>query len=389
MEVYILDSLYRRVEVIDKFESLIWTERFSAAGDFQLEILSSLDNRIRFPVGTRFAMTDSYRVMTVETVEDVTDDEGRRILKIKGPSLENVFVQRLAYPDDTTNLTDNPKWILTGTPKEIADQLFHDICVTGVFDTGDIISGITEDNIFPADTIDFPIDEITYLLDPKDLYTALKDLCDVYLMGFRLVRDLDGSLHFDVYMGSDRTTQQTGLPAVVFSPDLENLRNTSLLMTSALYKNTAYVLSPVGIEIVYSLDVDSTVAGFERRVLIVVAQDITDPTPATATALMIQRGEEELAKNRKLTVLDGEIAAVSQFKYGVHYNLGDLVELRDDDGSTSIMQVTEQIFVSDKEGDRSFPTLSVNQFIQPDSWVTFDVSDEWIDFTTEEWDDFA
>jgi len=390
MEIYILDSLYRRVSVVDKFELLIWTERFSSVGDFELHMISSTENRKLILPGLRFTHNESYRVMTIETVEDITDDEGRRVLKAKGPSLESIFTQRLAYPDATTELTTDPKWILTGTPKEIADQLFHDICVTGVFDTGDIISGVTEDNIFTEDTIPFPTEEIIYAIDPKDLYTALKNLSDEFLMGFRLVRDLNGQLYFDVYMGSDRTTQQTTLAAVIFSPDFENLHNTSLLKTNAFYKNTAYVLSPVGIEIVYPTDVDPLVAGFERRVLVVVAQDITDPTPSVATELMITRGIEELAKNRKFFGLDGEIhQTLSQFRYGIHYNLGDLVEIRDDDGTTSIMQVTEQIFVSDKEGDRSYPTLMVHEFVQPDSWITFDLGDEWGDFTTEEWDDFT
>ena len=101
---------------------------------------------------------------------------------------------------------------------------------------------------------------------------------------------------------------------------------------------------------------------------------------------MIQRGQEELAKNRQITVLDGELTSNSQYRYGIDYNLGDLVELRDEDGATSVMQVTEQIFVSDKEGDRAYPTLAVNALITPGTWLTYgDV--EWDDFTTEHWDE--
>jgi len=326
--------------------------------------------------------------MTVETIEDSTDDEGRRILKMKGPSFESVLKQRLAMLS-LTSLTTAPKWIITGLPKVIATKLFHDICVTGTLHTGDIISGVVEGSIFPVDTIGAPTVSVTYSIDPKDLYTALKDLCDAYAMGFRLVRDLDTSiLYFDVYMGSDRTTQQTTLPAVVFSPDLDNLRSTNKVVTTALYKNVAYVVSPVGHEVVYPDDVDPSVAGFERRVLFVKADDITDGVPATATTKMIQRGKEELSKNRRFTALDGELTQKNQYVYGTHYNLGDLVELRDDDGTTSQMQVTEQIFVSDKEGDRKYPTLSVNLFITPGSWIAWDYSQVWSEVDlSEHWAD--
>lgn len=387
MEVYILDSLYRRVTVVDRYESFIWTERFSAYGDFELILHSTLENRNRFVPGVRVATNESHRVMTVETVEDTTDDEGRRILKVKGLSLEAIFTQRLAMEslDDLT--TEDPKWVLEGLPKEIAEQLVHDICVTGILDPGDIISGLVESNIFPADTIDPPVDEIIYSFDPRTLYLALKELCDAFAMGFRLVRDQDTSiLYFDVYMGSDRTTTQTVLPAVVFSPDLENLRNTTKLMTTAFYKNVAYVVSPVGFEIVYPLDVEPDVEGFERRVLFVRDDSITDVIPADATAKMIQLGNQELAKNRRFTALDGELAGTSQYRYETDYYLGDIVELRDDDGVTSQMQVTEQIFVRDKEGDRSYPTLSVNSFITPGSWVGWPSAQEWDDLTTEEWE---
>jgi len=387
MEVYILDSLYRRQTVVDKFESLIWTERYSAYGDFELHLHSTLENRNLFPAGTKFAINESYRVMIVETVEDSTDDNGIKILKLTGRSLEAILDSRLAR-GSMDDLTTDPKWILTGTPVEIATQIFHDICVTGILQASDVIPLVTEGSIFPDDTIPAPVDVISYEIDPKTVYTAEKDLCDQYLLGFRLVRNFDTSqLYFDIYTGSDRTTHQSVLPSVLFSPELDNLQDTSELTSTAAYKNVAYVLSPVGTEIVYADGADSSTTGFERQVLIVQADDITDTDPPTASALMIQRGIDELAKNRKTSAFDGEISQNSQYKYGVDYNLGDLVTLRNTDGAMNDMQVTEQIFVSDNQGDRSYPTLTVNQFVTPGSWLALPADKVWNDYTTEHWAD--
>ena|SRR5882757_5302331 len=387
MEIYILDSLYRRQTVVDKFDSLIWTERFSAYGDFELHLHSTLENRNLFPAGTKFSINESYRVMIVETVEDSTDDNGTKLLKLTGRSLEAILDSRLAR-GSMDDLTTDPKWILTGTPVEIATQIFHDICVTGILHASDIIPMVTEGSIFPDDTIPPPVDDISYEIDPKTVYTAEKDLCDQYLLGFRLVRNFDTSqLYFDIYTGSDRTTHQSVLPAVLFSPELDNLQNTSELTSSAAYKNVAYVLSPVGSEIVYAPEADSSVAGFDRKVMIVQADDITDTDPPTASALMVQRGIDELAKNRKSSAFDGEISQNSQYKYGTDYNLGDLVTLRNTDGIMNDMQVTEQIFVSDNQGDRSYPTLTVNQFVTPGSWLALPADKVWNDYTTEHWAD--
>lgn len=388
MEIYILDSLLRAVQVVDNFESLIWTERARRWGDFELVLHSTIENRNRFPVGTRLLINESYRVMTVETVENKTDPDGRSKLSIKGRSLEAILDNRLAR-GSLSDLETEPKWVITGLPAVIARKIFHDICVTGILDAGDIIPGVVESSIFPEDTIPEPTETITIEIEPASVYTALTNLCDIFDMGFRLVRNPTTlQLHFDVYMGSDRTTKQTGLPAVVFSPDLENLQNTSHLVTIANYKNVAYVISPVGHAIVYPLDVDPLVNGFERNVLFVKAEDIKDEDSGVALAKMQQKGREELAKNRQFAAFDGELKPNSEYAYDTHYHMNDLIEIRDQSGASSEMQITEQIFVQDKEGQRSYPTLSLNTYITPGSWLGWDPTQVWEDVNPlTEWDD--
>lgn len=385
MEIYILDSLFRRDKVVDKFESIIWTERFSSIGDFELHLHSTLENRNLFPYGTRIAINESHRVMTVETVEDATDEEGRKMLTLKGRSLEQILDDRVAR-DSTENLTVKPKWNITGLPVAIAKKIFHDTCVLGKFNVSDIIPNINEGpGVYPVDTIAAPTDSITVGIEPMSVYSAIKQLADLYGFGFRLIRNYDTSmLYFDVYMGSDRTTGQSTLPSVIFSPDLDNLKNTRELTTIATYKNVAYVISPVGSAIVYSDDVDpTTVTGFNRRVLWVKADDITDPNSATLTDRLNQRGKEELSKCRRLSAFDGEIGQTSSYTYGIDMNLGDLIEVRNTDGATNNMQVTEWIIVQDKEGQRSYPTLSLNTFITPGAWLAWDYNQTWFDLASD------
>jgi hypothetical protein len=379
MEVYILDSLRRTISVVDKYESIVWTERFSAYGDFEWHLHSTLDNRSRLTAGLWLVIEVSYRVMVIETVEDTTDEEGRDILIVRGRSIEAIMLSRLAR-SAMSNLTATPKWSITDQPADIARKYFHDICVTGVLNAGDVIAGVTESRmpLLPTDTISEPSDTVTFEIDPMTLYDATKRICDIYLMGFRFVRHpTTWALYYDIYMGSDRTTNQTALPAVVFSTSMDNLSNTTELTSIALYKNVAYVLSPVGSETVYADDVSSSIAGFDRNVLFVVADDITSGVPATATAQMIQRGKEELAKYRRFTAFDGELNQNSQYRYGTDYNLGDLVEFQNEEGTSSLMKVTEQIFVSDKNGDRSYPTLVIDSFITPGSWDDYAPDGTW------------
>jgi len=393
VEAYILDNLRRRVAVIDTFESFIWTERFKDIGDFEMILLSTNENRTRLTVGTTLAMNNSYRMMTVETVQDKTDAEGRKLLTISGRSFEAILENRVAK-DTLADLTAEPKWLLTGTPTTIVRKIFHDICILGQLSVRDIIPSVIESSIFPEDTIGEPADSITVELEVMTVYEAVKNICDIYEIGFRFIRNFDTSeLYFDFYMGSDRTTGQNDLPAVVFSPSLDNLQNTMELSTNAMYKNVAYVFSPAGTAVVYPDGIDPVlVEGLERRVLMVKADDIAVQDPPESAPVILakltQRGLEELSKNRQLSAFDGEIGHNISYKYGIDYNLGDLVEKRNDSGTTDNMQVTEQIFVSDNEGERSYPTLSLNTFITPGSWIAWDYNQVWAEVPdTEHWAD--
>lgn len=457
MELYVLDSLLRRNAVIDRFESLIWTERFSAWGDFELVIFSTVDTRKIFIPGTRLALSESYRVMVIEETENTRDSEGRLMLTVKGRSLEAILEDRTAR-NTFADLDTTPKWVITDKPADIMRTIFDTICRTNVMFANDEIPFLQPGNLFPPSTTPEPEDEITVELDLQTVYEALTSIADAYDLGFRLVRNFDESeLYFDIYTGSNRTTSQNVLAPVVFSPSLDNLTNTSELVSVSKYKNVAYVFHPIAVQVVTADNVSVDIEGFERRVMHVDASDIEIPerpytvitvhteainkylgidsipeelkdsmrklldkkrmnstdyanvtTASTNTGLTVgerayvvaardqswtynttentymngqlqQRGREELAKNRSLNAFDGEIPSTSPYKYNVMYNLGDLVEMRNDDGVTNQMRVTEQIFVSDGEGDRAYPTLTVDLLITPGSWLAWDFNQVWED----------
>lgn len=380
MEMYVLDASLRRNEVVDVFESLIWTERFQKEGDFQLQVNSTAANKALFKSGTMLALNESMRIMVAETFEDTISQDGEKSLQITGRSIEKVLYDRIAR-GAMTSLTTESKWNLNGTPGAIMRKIFHDICVTGTLSSADVIPFIYEGTLLPASTISESTTVVDIPLEPMTVGDALVQIGEQYDLGFRMLRNGDLSqIYFDVYSGSDRTTGQTTLPAVIFSPDLGNLQDTKALVSDAVYKNCAYVFSPAGFKVVWLDGIDPASAGFDKKILVVVAEDITDPV--TADAQMTQRGLSELSKNRQISAFDGEITQYSDYKYGLDYQLGDLIELRNTDGSTNKMRVTEQIFVSDKEGDRNYPTLSVNQFITPGSWLSWDSNQKWADLDT-------
>lgn len=387
MELYVLDSLLRRIQVVDAYESLIWTERYSEIGDFELDIKSTLETRGQFITGTRLANNNSYRVMTVETVEDSTDSDGKQMLKVKGRSLESLLDDRSVINPAGDRFTQ-PNWLFTDTPANIIRTMFDQIVRNGALSLADEIPFLQPGSLFAAGTIPESTTPINLEQQPDSLYSAVKSLCDSYDLGFRLVREFDMSrLYFDVYTGNDRTTKQTVLSPVIFSAALDNIQNTTEMTNIQQSKNVAYVFSPVGFKVVYGENVPTDISGLDRRVLIVNANDVDVNSPDIDGALT-QRGLEELNKNRALSLFDGELNQYNEYTYGVDYDLGDLVEMRNKDGIITYKRVVEQIFVSDTQGERSYPTLSIDAFAGADIWVSWNNDPRtWADMTTEHWTD--
>lgn len=406
MELYVLDEQIRRITVIDTFESCIWTERFNEAGDFQLVVPSTKETRGILTEDLLVACNKSYYVMKIESVEKKVDDEGRQILEISGPSLETIMMDRVAK-ETMSNLTTDPDWELTGLPADIAREIFKHICIDGALSTEDIIPFITEGDFLATPGSWYALDpelvwndaigewedaysgvlaegdgdtgdEITISLKPQTVFQAIQELCQVYGLGFRLIRNFDNSeLYFEVYQGIDRTSGQDELSPIQFSADLDNLANSTEFSTLTGSKNVAIVFAPNGVRTVYGVGASEDTSGFDRRVLYVDASDVDLAAGAPLDLILDQRGNAALAQARKISAFDGEISQYSSYKYGRDFNLGDLVELQNNDGVTSKMRVTEQIFVHDGEGEREYPTLTRDLVVDPGSWFGQPPNLEW------------
>lgn len=386
MEIYILDDLLRRVVVIDRFVSAIWTERWQDKGDFELVVASTPEMRNMLRTGKRLACNESDRVMEIEYVDDSVDSDGAQTLKVTGSSLERLLQDRVAT-DGLIGLSEERKWLITATPGNVARHIFQKICVEGILSSGDIIPFMKPGRIHEPDYIPEYNQTIVAEIPLSSVYDAIREMCVRFELGFRLVRNFDKSeLYFNVYAGNNRTGQQKNYPPVIFSPELENMKNTKEIRSTVDFKNVAYVFSKNGAEIVYAENYGADLSGFERRILFVDANDIDLEAGPELNAALIAKGQEALNEHRSLAAFDGEVDQFGAFKYNRDYFLGDLVEMRNTDGATNTMRVTEQIFASDAEGDRSYPTLTINSIVLPGTWDSWGM-DTWDNGGEDVWDE--
>jgi hypothetical protein len=370
VEYYTLTPTLQKDQLIEGYQSFIWTERYYIPGDFQIVTKSSFNTRALLAVGTYVTRQDSTYVGLIDTIVDAEDQNGVRLLTVTGKFLEQILEDRAAISAlaDTTTV---PNWVLSGTPRSVIQELFDAICVRCVIDQGDSIPFYTFGTLLPTGNLPEPTDTITVTLQPQSLLSAVAQLCQQYNYGFRFVKDGEkGRIYFEIYVGNDRTTRQSIYNPVVFDPDLENLSQVSLLSSKSGYKNVAYVVAANGAAIVYGPTGSTASKGTDRRVLLISSSN-SDAAGLSLDIALQAEGQLALASQQALYAFDGQLPPNSSYIYGRDYNLGDKIEERNQDNMGNEMIVTEQIFASDNTGDTAYPTLTLFNVITPGSWLAW------------------
>ena len=91
MELIVLDTSLKMLSVLDTFESLIWTERYSAYGDF--EVYTSINDSILEILKDDYYLwlKESDQTMIVEDRKIESDAENGNHFTVTGRSLESIL----------------------------------------------------------------------------------------------------------------------------------------------------------------------------------------------------------------------------------------------------------------------------------------------------------
>lgn len=374
MELFTLGRDFIKVDVIDKFQSAIWTERYY--GDSELELVVEPTTKMiqSLAKGTFVGLVGSDEIMMLETMD--FNEEGQ--LKVTGISLlnwlNNRFIRASASHEDRY-------WPISGlNAGRTLWWIVQYMCVTGPYLDGTIDTGIDSPELLAIPglraraTTDIGWGfAISVAVPYGPVYDALKEIATTYEIGMKIVlisADETGYvIEFQYYKGIDRSSMQHVNPVVRFSADMDSFAKIKEFQSLSNYKTQVYAFAPSnpgGLADSPGFDgrvsIDESYTGFDRRVELIFADDITtDQVGADAGMLLDMlnsRAKDALNAADIVSVVDGEIVPGVQFKYGTDYNLGDLVEVQGKSGTVKKARITEHIRVQDKEGERAFPTLT-------------------------------
>lgn len=340
------------VKVLDNATSVIWAQNFNTLGSFEIYVKASAELIDVFSGHVFITRDGRDGAMYVEKVALNTDDEKGDYLIISGRTAEIILNWRVLF-HNFINVETTAETIM----RNAINQFLWDQIPTHTIYPGHLpflqlgeVKGYT--------------DSLTTQFTGKTLYEIVNSLCTEYNYGFKFT--FDGHFFtFKLYKGTDRSFDQSENTYVVFSPDFENLGNTEYTEDYTKYANCAIIGGEgEGVDRKSANVFPQGVYGMDFRQIYVDARSTskksgeTKLTDAEYTEILRQKGIEALAQHKIFVNYDGEILNTNSYIYGVDYELGDKVSVKNRYGITANATITGITEVEDESGYRLVPTLS-------------------------------
>lgn len=352
MEILTLNQEFETVSIMDTFESLIWTDRYSYAGDF--EIYTPANRNIIKALKEDYYLwaEESEHVMIIEDRQIKSDVELGNYFIVTGRSLESILDRRIIWTQ--TNLD--------GYIEEEIKRLIDSSIINPLNIHRKIPNFIFE----PSDDPYIKELHVMAQFTGVNLLDAVKKLCDSVNIGFKVNLNDQNQFVFKLYSGSDRSYAQDINPFVVFSPNFENIINSNYYESKRLFKNVALVAGEgEGIDRRTVTIGDTSISGLDRREMFVDARDISSTTSSGILTseqydyLLTQRGMENMSEAKIIQSFDGQVETTQLYRYGKDFFMGDITQLENEYGMNTRVRVTEFIYSEDKNGVLMYPTFNV------------------------------
>ena len=348
MDVYVLNQQFQTVSIIDAYESLIWTDRYSGYGDFEIYAPFSLDLLQKVKQDYYLTINDSEHIMIIEGLDIESNAETGNRLRITGRSLESILDRRIIWQQ--TSYTGNLQ-------NAIRNMLYASIISPSI--SARRISNF----VFEAST-DTRITSLSIEEEHTgdNIYDVIKALCDSNYMGYKITLNSNNQFVFKLYMGQDRSYDQIYNPYVVFSPNYDNIINSNYVDSTELMKNVTLVAGEDSGQQRVTVIVGSG-SGLTRRELFTDARDIQSEKVSNYREALRQRGIKHLLENSRTVDFEGEVDATRLFVYGEDFYMGDVVQISNEYGIEGAARVVEFIRNEDSNGIKMYPTFEAVQNI--------------------------
>lgn len=355
------DTLLENGDPIRGWDSFMWVERYDKPGEFEFKAKLSSGLHRFLPRGTLISHADTLEVMIVESIE-IDEPKGEDpTVKITGRDFSSFLEKRVVGTNQAKDASVVTPYIVASNFSWLQiRQMIRDHVDDAFTYPGDGLVDISVDSDVAGTSTILETREIKR----GPLLDRVQELLKVDNLGLKTVRrnpfGAEGTANetwIIVYKGEDKSA------TVAFSWLDGGIEDASYLFSLKGYYNAAIVTSTY-----YNVVVQGIYSEYDRRYMHVDASDI-DSTYSSPPAdipgevswlnrLRI-RGEEALANHQLTNLMRAGIAPFPRFQFRKDYQLGDLVTVNGNYGTTSLLRVTEYVEIEDENGESGHPTLEL------------------------------
>lgn len=348
MYYYLINQDLEVVDGIEMFESMIWTEKYSDIGDFELYLPADEKSMKLYQEAAKkhyyIVKADdenglsNLSAMEVETVKTDTNVSTANKLIVTGKQLKNILYRRIITGSGAVSgpIQNEFRRIVNENAIICPDQ---DRVIPRLV-LGDLVDGM--DNIL-----------INSNYKGSNLARAFKEMSAYKKVGWDIRIDIiNQQLKFIMLNGTDRTSE------VIFSNSFNNLIKTSYSIDVENYRNVAYVYSSYekldeltglvekvdNTQVTQLYDKSSRPAGLNRYELYIDGSSTTSSIEGTTQgfqgSILQAKGRAELENYKSVIKVDGEVVPDISFVFRRDYFLGDLVRIENEYGITYDARVT-------------------------------------------------
>jgi hypothetical protein len=301
MQLYILNKDRELIGIIDAYEYLRWTRRYSRCGSFELKADASAENSSLLVPGNIIWKSDDGEAGIIEYVQ--LSETERETVVVSGRFATSLLSRRIIWGTETLN----------GDLSVCVGQLLDNHLINPS-DTDRHIAGVEYTPVF----IGAPVNsQKSY----RNLMDAITNLCEAANTGIRTVFNPDTKV-FTVQLYKGAVSQ------TVFSKEYENLTGQTYTQSNVDYADTALVGGEgEGAERVF-VPITSGNIGEARREVFVDARDLrSEDLGADYTDALIFRGLSRLNDLSPVRSFDAAVNPYGGLIYKTDYDIGQIVKV--------------------------------------------------------------
>ncbi len=378
--------------VLSRYSSLIWTERYNQYGEFELclpvcDVLSELLVR-----GNLLRIAKSKKWMVIEDIAVDTDPETGPMFTITGRSLESLLDRRVnllvseskinsSYgPGSTSNVTSVINYFVSRNFTQTSGTFWcHRLCPNfycipyANYSKED--SEYYDANLYALTLGDDYENYAGSALNSENVYDIVEAMCQNYDVGFAVdiqngtnsfyssrIKYTGDYFNFYLYYGKDRSLEQSDNSPVVLSGFFHTMQSSNYYESDRDYKNAIFVVTDEDASFnstnstnYYSSNTSTSPSGLNIRE----TYESYSTSDSVSTSKLRAEAKRTLKDLTRTTTLECEFAQTDQFVYGEDYYLGDIVSVVTDYGITATVRISEVVLSCDDSGESTSATVEL------------------------------